>query len=92
MAARPKTFGDVPNPPLDQATVAVLRAYENRPRGSGVDGPGSIVAASAYMELYDEELDAQPSDLGLHTIRLWNLPTTVLALWVNETWQIELVG
>ncbi len=67
MAARPKTFGDVPNPPLDQATVAVLRAYENRPRGSGVDGPGSIVAASAYMELYDEELDAQPSDLGLHT-------------------------
>jgi hypothetical protein len=29
---------------------------------------------------------------GLHTIRLWNLSATVLALWVNEDWQIELAG
>ncbi len=29
---------------------------------------------------------------GLHTVRLWNLPTTVLALWVNEQWQVEVVG
>jgi agmatinase len=68
MAAKPKTFGDIPNPPRGQATVAVLRAYEKKPRGSALDGPGSIVAASAYMELYDEELDVQPSDLGLHTV------------------------
>ncbi len=28
---------------------------------------------------------------GRHTIRLWNLSTTVLALWVNEEWQVEVV-
>ena len=30
-------------------------------------GPGAILNASAYMELYDEELDSEPYQLGIHT-------------------------
>jgi hypothetical protein len=27
--------------------------------------------------------------LGLATLRFWNLPVTVLGLWVSEQWQVE---
>jgi agmatinase len=30
-------------------------------------GPGAIIEASAHLELYDEELDAEPSLMGIHT-------------------------
>ena len=29
---------------------------------------------------------------GLHTIRLWNFSASVLALWVNEAWEVEIVA
>ncbi len=38
-----------------------------------------------------EEHEAQLR-AGLHTIRLWNLSATVLGLWVNEEWQVEVVA
>jgi len=31
-------------------------------------GPGAIVEASRYMELYDQELDGDPSTIGVHTL------------------------
>ena len=30
-------------------------------------GPAAIIDASAHLELYDEELDAEPSRMGIHT-------------------------
>ncbi len=31
-------------------------------------GPQALVAASAYLELYDQELDDEPYDVGVHTL------------------------
>lgn len=31
-------------------------------------GPQAILEASRYVELYDQELDAQPSEIGIHTL------------------------
>ncbi|HYP13394.1 MAG TPA: agmatinase [Bryobacteraceae bacterium] len=32
------------------------------------EGPAAIIEASRYMELYDEELDAEPASIGIHTL------------------------
>src|SRR5215469_12380835 len=31
-------------------------------------GPSAIIDASRYMELYDEEVDAEPACIGIHTL------------------------
>ncbi len=36
--------------------------------GGAQAGPGAIIDASKYIELYDQELDCEPSDLGIHTL------------------------
>lgn len=36
-------------------------------KGTGA-GPEAILRASQYVELYDEELDAEPCDAGIHTL------------------------
>lgn len=33
-------------------------------------GPKAVIEASAYMELYDEELNIEPCDAGIHTLNL----------------------
>jgi agmatinase len=35
--------------------------------GTGA-GPAAILAASRYIELYDQELDAEPYEVGIHTL------------------------
>src|SRR5437763_16040299 len=32
------------------------------------EGPEAIIDASRYMELYDEELDREIADIGIHTL------------------------
>ncbi|MEM6456118.1 MAG: agmatinase [Acidobacteriota bacterium] len=55
----------------DAAQVVVLPvAYERTVsygRGTA-DGPDAILRASAYVELYDEELDREPIAQGVHTL------------------------
>jgi agmatinase len=37
--------------------------------GTGTkDGPASIIDASRFMELYDEEIDGEPCAIGIHTL------------------------
>lgn len=36
--------------------------------GGARGGPGAILEASRYLELYDQELDADPSTVGIHTL------------------------
>lgn len=37
--------------------------------GSGTrNGPGAILEASRYIELYDQELEAEPHEIGIHTL------------------------
>lgn len=37
--------------------------------GTGTkDGPASIIDASRFMELYDEEIDGEPAAIGIHTL------------------------
>lgn len=35
--------------------------------GTG-NGPSAIIEASRYIELYDQELDSEPADVGIHTL------------------------
>jgi agmatinase len=48
------------------ARVYSARGHEER--HPGPDGPDSILTASAYVELYDEETDRQAADRGMHTL------------------------
>lgn len=43
--------------------------------GAGTGGgPGAIIAASRYIELYDQELDAEPYEIGIATLPALSLP------------------
>lgn len=64
------TFGNVPQPPEDQARAAIipvpLEATVSWGQGTAL-GPAAIMAASANMELYDEYLDQETYRLGILT-------------------------
>lgn len=66
-------FGEL-DPPLDdyaRAAAVVLPVPFERTTSYGqgtAHGPRAILEASQYVELYDEELDAEPSDHGIATL------------------------
>lgn len=41
--------------------------------GGTRSGPGAILSASRYIELYDQELDTDPSTVGIHTLPAFEL-------------------
>ncbi|MFZ5584810.1 MAG: agmatinase [Thermodesulfobacteriota bacterium] len=64
------TFGNVPQPPADQARATIipvpLEATVSWGEGTGL-GPAAIMNASANMELYDEILGQETYRLGILT-------------------------
>ena len=71
----PYTFAGLPPLPLEGARVAVLPvAYDSTTSyQSGTRfGPQEIILASRFLEMYDESLGFEPSDLGIATLpELW---------------------
>ncbi|MCB2188181.1 MAG: agmatinase [Deltaproteobacteria bacterium] len=64
------TFGNVAQPPEDQARAAIIPVplEDTVSYGHGASlGPAAIMAASANMELYDEGLDLDVIDFGILT-------------------------
>ncbi|CAO0819609.1 agmatinase [Desulfarculales bacterium] len=70
MPASVITFGNVPQPPEDQARAAIipvpLEATVSWGQGTGL-GPAAIMYASANMELYDELLEQETYRQGIIT-------------------------
>jgi len=63
----------------EEARVVVLPVpYESTTSyGPGTrSGPRAIIEASAYVELYDEELDLEPREAGMCTLPFLELPAT----------------
>lgn len=58
MTKEDKNFFDLPERPIHESMAVILMTGE---------GPERILEASGYVELYDEELDCQPSDMGIGT-------------------------
>ena len=59
---------------LEKSRVVVLPVPYERTVSYGVgtkNGPGAIVEASHYVELYDDELDEEPYRVGIHTLPAW---------------------
>jgi agmatinase len=55
---------------LENARVVIVPVPYDRTASymkGTADGPRAIVEASGYMELYDDELDAEPHTVGIHT-------------------------
>ncbi|MEK7283894.1 MAG: agmatinase [Acidobacteriota bacterium] len=55
---------------LDKARVVILPVPYDRTASymkGTAKGPDAIIAASRFMELYDDELDADPYTIGIHT-------------------------
>jgi agmatinase len=72
--ALPFTFGGLlpEDSAFDQAQVVILPIpYEQTTTyGTGTkEGPHALIAASRHMELYDEELDYEVYQVGIHTLR-----------------------
>ena len=58
----------------EASRVLVLPVPYERTVSYGVgtrNGPGAIVEASHFVELYDDELDAEPYRAGIHTLAPW---------------------
>jgi agmatinase len=56
---------------FDRARAVILPVpYESTTSYSGGTkfGPGAILEASRYVELYDQELDREPAEVGVHTL------------------------
>jgi agmatinase len=75
-AALPFRFGALPDEQADPATaraVILLAGFEaTTSYGAGTkDGPDAILRASRSVELYDDELDWQPCDVGIATSPPW---------------------
>ena len=59
---------------LEQSRVVILPVPYERTVSYGVgtkNGPASIIEASHYVELYDDELDEEPYRIGIHTLPAW---------------------
>ena len=76
MPSIPQNFLGIPE---DENTFARSRVlvlpvpYERTVSyGTGTrNGPSAILEASRFVELYDDELDAEPHDAGIHTLAPW---------------------
>lgn len=68
-AAMPGAFLGVDSPLKDSRAVILPVPYEGTVsyRPGTRFGPAAIIDASAHLELYDEELDAEPYRMGIHT-------------------------
>lgn len=67
----PSNFLGLPQRPWEECRIAVLPVpYDaSASYGTGArDGPRAIIQASRFIELYDEELNAETSDLGFYTL------------------------
>ncbi len=65
------------NVEFDKARVVILPLPYNKTgsyRGEVSDGPGAIFDASQELELYDEETDLTPADIGIFTLSPPELP------------------
>ena len=61
---------------FDTARAVILQVpYETTTSygGGARSGPGAIVEASRYIELFDQELGAEPSMVGIHTLPAFEL-------------------
>ncbi|MBU2495546.1 MAG: agmatinase [Candidatus Omnitrophota bacterium] len=71
----PYTFAGLPPLPLEKARVAILPvAYDGTTsyQAGTRFGPQEIILASRFLEMYDESLGFEPSDLGIATLpELW---------------------
>lgn len=72
LASLPLTFGNLPPEMCDLATskaIVIPFPYEATTsyRGGTKDGPWAILNASAQVELYDDELDWSPAEVGIAT-------------------------
>jgi agmatinase len=59
---------------LEKSRVVVLPVPYERTVSYGVgtrNGPGAILEASRYVELYDDELDEEVYRVGVHTLPAW---------------------
>ena len=77
MGFLPQNFLGIPEEESgrDAARVLVLPVPYERTVSYGVgtrNGPGAIIEASHYVELYDDELDAEPYRAGIHTLPPWH--------------------
>ena len=73
MPPLPPTFADLDAAlcRYDDAEAVILPVPFERTTSYGKGtamGPRALLEASAYLELYDEELDSEPCDQGLHTL------------------------
>jgi len=71
----PYTFAGLPPLPLEKARVAILPvAYDSTTsyQAGTRFGPQEIILASRFLEMYDESLGFEPSDLEIATLpELW---------------------
>lgn len=72
----PQNFLGIPEDEnrADTARVRVLPVPYERTVSYGVgtrNGPSAIIEASSFVELYDDELDAEPYRAGVHTLAPW---------------------
>lgn len=59
---------------LEKSRVVILPVPFERTVSYGVgtrNGPGAILEASHYVELYDDELDEDVHSIGIHTLPAW---------------------
>lgn len=66
-------FVDIPRnySAYEQAKVVIISAGHEATTSYGkgtARGPSAIIAASQYVELYDEVLDSNPYEVGIHTL------------------------
>lgn len=83
----PLAFGGVPGPGFEQAQVVILPIPLERTTSYGAGtrhGPREILQASAYLELWDEELQAGVEQLGICTLPEMELPFGEMAAVIGE--------
>ncbi len=73
----PKNFLGIPEDEntREKSRVLVLPVPYERTVSYGTgtrNGPDAILEASRYVELYDDELDAEPYRAGIHTLAPWS--------------------
>lgn len=79
-------LGDAyPDPDHVRATILPVAYERTTSYGQGTgNGPAALLAASAYVETYDEELDAEPCEEGIRTAPILTPAAASLADAIDE--------
>ena len=82
-----------PDKILSKETSEMVNSIRNRVLISVEKHGSKVITITGHADCagnpVSKEIHIEHIQKSIETIKLWNLPVTVIGLWINENWEIE---